>query len=107
MDSALSRSGDLALDDRGLPYLISDTDETAQQLYILLSARRGRFLYDRRLGSRLSEETPLTIHQAEALAREALILLPGAEVLSAELSGGELLVRISYEGQHYEIIVKR
>lgn len=107
MDCALNGSGDLAADERGLPYFVSGREELAQRLYIALSARKGGFLYDRELGSRLSETELTDGQQAAALAREALQPLPGAEVLDARLLDGQVTVRVSCDGEEFEIAVRR
>ena len=106
MDTALSISGDLALDSREMPYFVSGTEEVRQRLYIMLSATKGGFIYNRELGSRLSQEEPADNAQAEALAREALSALPDAEVISAVIFDGELTVRIRYEGEELIINVR-
>lgn len=106
MDTALSIGGDLAVDTRGMLYYVSGREEICQQIYILLSAKKGAFIYNRELGSRISGSPALSAEQAAALAREALRTIPRAEVLSAEFEDGDLTVRVGYGGEVLVINVR-
>ena len=107
MDCALSSSGDLAADSSGLPFLVSGREEIAQQLYIALSAKKGCFLYDRELGSRLGESETISEEQALALARDALRPVGGAEVLWVRIQNGQITVCVLAGGEQFEVGVRR
>ena len=106
MDTALDISGDFAsYGDEGI-YFISGNDELKQRLYILFSAVKGGFIYDRELGSGISREVN-AVPEIESLAREALESVPEAEVVGAEINGGEITVTVMIGGTETDIILRR
>ena len=54
MDTAIN-NGDFLIDSRNRPFLISDKEEILQQVLIRLTVKKGSFIYDPNLGSRLYE----------------------------------------------------
>lgn len=110
MDTAIRYTGDFAVDVNERPYFITGQDERRQQLYWRLSMVRGGSLYDRTTGSDLSAidlSRADAVLQAEAQARKALADLPGAEVTGVSLENGTLTVFVQWDGQDYEIPVRR
>ena len=72
----------------GLPYHIAGREELLQRMYILLSAKKGGFIYNRELGSRIGGIIPSDAQaaaKAEAYARKALESVPYAEVTGANI----------------------
>ncbi|HIS69193.1 MAG TPA: histidine kinase [Candidatus Gallacutalibacter stercoravium] len=106
MDVALVQ-GDIARDERGLPYLLQGDQELLQRAYIRLQGHRGQFVYDRELGSDLyliSAENGAD-QQAIILARQALGGL--AQVTGAQVVQGaqntEITVQLQIEGRPYQL----
>ncbi len=103
-------NGDLLRDSSGRPYFVSDRDETAQRLYILLSAKRGGFIYDRELGSDIGLIDPADSDasvRAEAYARRALACMPQAEVTGVCVEQNGITVFVTADGEEYGIRVRR
>ena len=65
MDTALF-NGDFLCDSRGFPIKISGVNEILQRILIRLSVEKGKFIYDRNLGSELHK---LDINEGNANAR--------------------------------------
>ena len=106
-DTKLSLTGDLAKSYDGRPYHISGRDELEQKMYILLSARKGAFIYDRELGSRIYEidtESPDAVTETEAQARNALAVIPQAEVTGVQINNGAVTVFVNCGGEEFEIV---
>lgn len=103
----MSINGDILVDDSGNLCLLSGREEIKQRLYIMLSARRGGFVYDRELGSELCDASLTDSDNAAALARKALSRMPEAEVTGVDISGDLLCVSVVYEGYLYNINVRR
>ena len=83
MDTKL-KNGDFQLDAGGIPLPLQGAEEIIQQAMICLTARRGAFLLDTGLGSRLyhlprCREAALN-QQALAYVQEALLDLPAFRV---------------------------
>lgn len=105
MDTAINISGDFDKDEDDNIFFISDTEEIKQKLYIMLSMKKGNFIYDRELGSELykvinNEQT------AEAEARKALAGFPEAEVTGASIQNGQIIISVMYKGKNYDIEVR-
>ncbi len=93
----------------GLPRLIEGDEEIAQQMYILLSAKKGGFIYDRSLGSELyavDMNRDDCIEQLEAKARQALAGLRGAEVVGIMTDSGNVTITVESGGKLFEIPVR-
>lgn len=103
----MSINGDILVDDNGNICLLSDKEEIKQRLYIMLSARLGGFIYDRELGSELPDASLTDSDQVAALARKALCRMPEAEVTGVEISDDSLFISVEYEGNVYDINVRR
>ena len=54
MDTAIN-NGDFLIDSRNRPFFVSDKEEILQQVLIRLTVKKGSFIYDPNLGSRLYE----------------------------------------------------
>lgn len=90
MDTKLI-DGHFALGPTGLPETVNGREELLQYARILLTMRRGRFPYNRELGSGLWQWDPQEEHAADralALANEALMGLPGVRAKSARITEG-------------------
>lgn len=73
----------------GLPETVEGKAELAHYARMRLLMRRGKFPYDRELGSGLwqwSPQEPRALDRALALANEALLDLPGVRAVSAEMT---------------------
>ncbi|MBR2177156.1 MAG: hypothetical protein IJ861_09465 [Clostridia bacterium] len=110
MDLALTDNGTLKEDFECRPYLIDGIDEVLQKVYIILSAKKGRFIYDRELGSNLYQidmEAEDAEEGMESEARNALRDTPFVEVKKAEIRNGKAYIIIEIDDQEYEIPVRR
>lgn len=90
----------------GLPYHIAGREELLQRMYILLSAKKGGFIYNRELGSRIGGISPSDAQaaaKAEAYARKALESVPYAEVTGANIDNNAVKVTVSVQGEDAEI----
>ena len=110
-DTAININGDLSRDSSGGgPYYVSGREETAQKLYILLSSRRGGFIYDRELGSDIglidTADSSASL-RAEACARRALACMPEAEVTGVCVEENGITVLIAVGNEEYSITVRR
>lgn len=109
-DTAININGDVARDSGGKVYYVSGREETAQRLYILLSARKEGFIYDRELGSDIGlidlNDSSAAL-KAEACARRALACMPSAEVTGAAVEGDNVTVFVSVDDEEYSISVRR
>ena len=86
----------------GLPYHIAGREELLQRMYILLSAKKGGFIYNRELGSRIGGISPSDAQaaaKAEAYARKALESVPYAEVTGANIDNNAVKVTVSVQGE--------
>ncbi|MBQ9461763.1 MAG: hypothetical protein IJU51_07620 [Clostridia bacterium] len=109
MDMKLGLHGDMEINSMGLPYHIAGMEELIQRIYVLLSARKGGFIYNRELGSGISEvspDDPQAVPKIEACARKALESIPEAEVTGAAINDGQITVTVSLTGIDIEIIVR-
>ncbi len=96
MDTLLS-SGDIALDARGRPTVISGVDELLQRALIRLTVKKGSFVYDPELGSRLYTLRAGSVNlqeTAESMVREALSPLTELTVNSVETIPDDALERL-------------
>lgn len=73
MRDTMIKNGDIAIGSSGSTVLIEGVDAKFQQAVICITAKLGRFIYDRNLGSAvfLQSETP-SAKQLELLANESL-----------------------------------
>ncbi len=110
MDMSLNINGDFNTDGFGRPYEIDGTDEILQKIYISLSGRRGKFIYDRELGGELYK-TELTDGYAEELleaaAREAVQDIAGAEICGVRIRHSVAYAYAEIDGKMYEIELRR
>ena len=103
MDTALNMR-DISCD------TVSGRDEIQQQLYIMLSARHGRFLYDRELGSDIFSvdiSQPDFTDKVESHARKALSDMPNAEIVGVEANNGNICIGVEVDSEIYEITIRR
>ena len=102
MDTALMR--DISCD------TVSGRDEIQQKLYIMLSARHGRFIYDRELGSDIFSvdvSQPDFTDQIESHARKALHDMPNAEIVGVEANNGNICIGVEVDSEIYEITIRQ
>ncbi len=102
MDLKLSINGDLKRKNGNLPYHITGREELIQRMYVLLCVRKGRFIYNRELGSRIREvelSDPDAALKIEAYARKALESIPSAEVTGVSIYGGQVTVMVLADGE--------
>lgn len=96
LDTAIS-NGDFLCNSRGTPIELAGYEELLQRVLIRLTVKKGSFVYDKSLGSRLYtlKATDGKIKgRALALAREALIEVPEVTVDDVKIAltnGGENL----------------
>ena len=103
MDTALNMR-DISLD------TVSGRDEIQQKLYIMLSARHGKFIYDRELGSDIFSvdiSQPNFTDQIESHARKALHDMPNAEIIGVEADHGNICIGVEVDSEIYEITVRQ
>ncbi len=105
MDTALDYHGDFLKDENGKGFLIDDEAELWQKVYLILSAKKGQFVYDRTLGSEIGEN-PQDTRKVEASARAALKILPFAEVQKVELNADGVVVTVSMNGKTKDMKVR-
>lgn len=104
----LMQGGDFALDSSRMPVKISGEDEVKQRIYIRLKAKRGSFLYDRNLGSRLYELADCYDRQMlKSAVKEALDGTNYAEVISAENTNNGISVTFERNGKQFDIVVPK
>ena len=109
MDMKLGLHGDMEINSLGLPFHIAGFEELVQRIYVLLSAKKGGFIYNRELGSSIdsvSPEDPQAVPKIEAFARKALESIPEAEVTGAAINDGGITVMVSLSGIDIEIFVR-
>ena len=81
-------------------------EEIYQKLYILLSARKGGFIYDRQLGSDIFQvdvSQPECIPLIESKARNALSGFPEAEIVGVTAENTDICVSVQIDDEIYEI----
>lgn len=106
LDTGLNINGDFDTGADGKIYRISGEEETRQKLYILLSARAGKFIYDRELGSGIfgaDIQNADCTERIEAQARKALDKTAGAEVVGVVVDNGTVYVSVELDGKVYDI----
>lgn len=104
MDTALNIFGDISRD------TVSESDEIQQKLYILLSARHGKFIYDRELGSDIfsvNTSQPDCIDKIESHARKALSDMPDAEIVGVVADNGTVCIGVEVDSRIYEITIRQ
>ncbi len=104
MDTALNITGDISRD------TVSGSDEIQQRLYILLSARYGKFIYDRELGSDIFSvdiSQPDCTDIIESHARKALSDMPNAEIIGVVADNGNICIGVEADGEIYEITLRQ
>lgn len=91
-------SGSYQLDPLGRPKKVTDGDAVRQLIYTRLKTKRGSFVYDQNLGSRLYE-----LGKARRSERETLAKVYVEEALKPELDAGTIEeiqeVTVSYPDQ--------
>lgn len=86
-------------------YGISKISKMILGIYIMLTAHRGEFIYDRELGSEIhliDKKQENAAGLVEISAREALKEFPFCEVKSAEVSEEKIRVKTEIYGKEYE-----
>ena len=100
MDTAIS-NGDFICDSKGLPFELTGYDELLQRVLIRLTVKKGSFIYDTSLGSRLYtlKATDGNIKErALSLVREALINI-------SEVVVEDVLTTLTNDGENLELTV--
>ncbi len=105
LDTALCINGDFDKDENNNIFFISGNEEVKQKLYIMLSMKKGSFIYDRELGSGLYKCVD-DMQQIEAEARKALSRFPEAEVTGVSAQDGMICVSVMYNGENYDINIR-
>lgn len=102
MDTQLA-DWDLDLNSTGLPYEVYGENEIKQQIRIRLKTPKGKFVYDKSLGSRLKElayegaESRSLGSKGKLLVREALADMPGLRFTKLDVySFANHLVQVVY-----------
>lgn len=105
MTDTLLQNGETAVDERGCHIMISHSHALMQRARIRLTVRRGSFIYDRNLGSRLGGSTD-SPGEAAFLANEALTGLE--KTTASALSGGaNPVIRVNIDGATEDMEVRR
>ena len=100
MDTAIS-NGDFICDSKGVPVELTGYDELLQRVLIRLTVKKGSFIYDTSLGSRLYtlKATDGNIKErALSLVREALIDI-------SEVVIEDVLTTLTNDGENLELTV--
>lgn len=96
----LIKNGDLYIDENGGLVKITDEKETLQRILFILSTEKGKFNFDRQLGSRffsLGEYEDEKLNSAALeIAESALIGVDGVSVQSAAVTknGGDYEIEL-------------
>ena len=73
MRDMMIKNGDIVIGSSGNTVLLEGTDAKFQQAVLCISAKLGRFVYDRNFGSKvLLQDKTLSAKQTELLANESL-----------------------------------
>lgn len=110
MDTKI-KNGDFIRDSSGLLQTVECFDEILQRAYIRLTVPKGKFIFDRNLGSRLTlvwrEKENLREQRALQLAQEALSAMVDARVVSARVNGStnKMIFKIASYGNEGEVEV--
>ena len=83
-----------------------DTELLKQKLYMMLCGRKGRFLYDRNLGSEICDVDFFdadSIEKVTSKARTAVKAIENAEVTDVEKVQGEFWIYIEVNGEVYVV----
>ena len=106
MDTAIS-NGDFICDSKGIPVELTGYDELLQRVLIRLTVKKGSFIYDTSLGSRLytlkSTDGNLK-ERALSLVREALV----DDVFTTWTNDGEnleLTVVLSINNEEKDVVI--
>lgn len=101
MDTAIC-NGDFIRDSKGRPIELTGYDELLQRVLIRLTIKKGSFVYDKSLGSRL-----YTLKSTDGNLKEnALALIREALVDINEVSVDDVLIRLSNYEENLNLIVK-
>lgn len=107
--------GDFVCDSRGYPIEVSNYDELLQRVLIQLTVKKGSFVYDNSLGSRLYTLKSGDINikeRALSLIREALFDINEIIVndVSVKLTNGgenlELTINLSMNNEEKAVVIK-
>lgn len=96
-DEYIGNNDTPVIEDEGMPYEMLPENEPFSQVFIALCAVRGKYRYDRALGSTLGtidRDAPDALVCAEAAAREALKRIPAAEVMNVEMEDGLFIITV-------------
>lgn len=100
MDTAIS-SGDFLCDAKGYPIEISGYDEILQRVLIQLTVKKGSFIYDKSLGSRL-----YTLKATDGNLKErALSLVQEALINVSEVTVDDVRTILTNNGENLELTV--
>ena len=91
-----------------IPYIRTGNDEILNRVRNNLVAIRGSYIYDRDLGENINDvdrEAPDMLRQLTAKAREALDLVPEAEVTEVTYPEGIVKVKVLVGGEEHIITV--
>ena len=107
MDTKLS-GGNFALGSTGLPERVEGLAELLQYADMRMRLRRGKFPYNRELGSLLWQWDPEEEHgldRALAMANEALLGMPGVRAVQVEQTDGGLAFTMATPLGEGEVII--
>ncbi len=103
MDTAIS-NGDFLTSSSGLPVQIDGVNEILQRALIRLTAKKGEFIYDRDLGSKLST-LKSTYVNGDTLKEKTLQLVCAALKPMNEVEVEDITIRTSYNSEKMELCV--
>ena len=100
MDTAIS-NGDFICDSKGVPVELTGYDELLQRVLIRLTVKKGSFIYDTSLGSRL-----YTLKASDGNIKErALSLVREALIDISEVVVEDVLTTLTNDGENLELNV--
>ncbi len=90
----------------GMPDEMTQGNDTVSRIFTALCAMRGKYIYDRELGSVIRPTTNYTENDKnfiESAARMALKRIPAAEVTGIRLQNGKVYIAVSVGDLQTEI----
>lgn len=96
-------NGDIAVDSSGRTVVLNGIDAKFQQAVICISAKLGGFVYDRSLGSEISEcKDSVSVQKVQLLANEALASMSDTFAKVSDI-GKEIKLKITIDGETREV----
>lgn len=108
MNDVKLKNGEIALDAAGNAEILGDRDAHFQRAYIRMTAKRGKFIYDRELGADVIHgTTDMPERKNEQLFNEALALCADATARYVSYTGRGVMVEVDSNGEKRTMEVVR